>query len=180
MSKWYKWKGYWRRTNDDGRDGTGDLIFNTMTKIIDDKDTSHWAFNAFFQCHYLLKEGLRWPNELNLPGQAPNWWIWYVCKFFGIKKYSYRCQRDMTRDPYIAFYACYAHLKGINTYYDDVIDHYFKEIEIPWRLYSFVTWKWREQLLNDERGEVRIHLDYLREFTDVTLFDKARKIWQDD
>lgn len=180
MSKWYKKNGYWRRKNDDGRDGTGDLIFNTMTKIIDDKDTSDFALIALYQCYYLLKEGIRWPNDLNLEGQAPNWWIWYVYKFLGIKKYKYRCQRDMTRDPYIAFFACYAHLKGVSPYYDLIIEFYFKEIKIPLRLYSRKTWIWRRRLLKEDRGEVRIHLDYLREFADTTLFEKSRKIWQDD
>ena len=45
---WYKYKFFWRRGDKDGDespqdrgDGTGDLIFNTMTKIVFDKDINN-------------------------------------------------------------------------------------------------------------------------------------------
>lgn len=76
--------------------GLGDLIYNTLRKIIEDGDTSEWAQEAFDRCAVLLIQGKRWPDRLD------------PLRVKGKKRY--RSQNRMTRDPWVLFYAACIHL----------------------------------------------------------------------
>lgn len=103
--------------------GLGDLIYNTLRKIIETNDKSHWAYSAFQECADLLVYGKRWPDELNppnIPGKEP-----------------YRSQFSVTRDPFIALWACAIHLNRKQ----------FIKAKPPRKLYSPEVWAWRRALL---------------------------------
>lgn len=157
---WYKLMGYWRRGDNDGDDtpqdrddGTGDLIFNTLSKIVYDKDRSIWAINSFIKCANLLKQHERWPDEFSKDIDAPNryaWWFWRYLKIGG--PYGYRSQDDMTRDPYKAFGACYANLlKGCDSGGRFLLKGVFESVKIPWYLYRHHTWQWWNRMIKDNR-----------------------------
>ena len=104
--------------------GLGDLIYNTMRKIIETDDRSGWAYTSLCYCGDLLDQRMRWPDELDPP-------------FIDGKK-PYRKQTDMTRDPYIMWYcACI------------LLNHreYIREVTIPFYLYTPEVWAWRRALL---------------------------------
>lgn len=111
----------------------GDMIYCTMRKIIDEDDKSEWAYNALTICADLLLMEKRWPDSLNHELDAKNF---IEAKITG----RYRSQRNMTRDPYILFYACCVHLNRLQ---------FIEEVRIPWHLYSRRTWVWRKALIND-------------------------------
>lgn len=126
--EWYKDENdfYWRRKNVDGSNGMGDLIFNTMGKILYEGDTSRWAFNAWLACKILLMNRERWPDYMNdHPSVAKTRLSYYrarahifLKKFLRALKltrlenwitphwynFPHRYQKKMTRDPYIAYY----------------------------------------------------------------------------
>jgi hypothetical protein len=143
--------------------GKGDLISNTMAKIIDDQDRSEWAYDSFLMCFDLLRAGIRWPDRMNSSKDAPNRIVWYLKKRFwklgvrdeGKKPYPqwylkllkkigrpdycpYRPQTSMTRDPWILTYACDSQWDYIS------FIEYFKP---PWWLYRPEVWAWRRALL---------------------------------
>ena len=188
---WYKYKFFWRRGDKDGDespqdrgDGTGDLIFNTMTKIVFDKDISQWAFDSFETCTNLLKDHKRWPDEFNVGDEAPNRYAWFFKnrllsikikgkRYYLLKsRYGYRSQDDMTRDPYVAWGSCYAHLLGKhNGVYDDKITWLFQSTKIPWYLYRADTWRWKRLLTKDNRKHFVKRLSYFRALAVVDYFE---------
>ena len=103
--------------------GMGDLIYNTLRKIIETNDKSEWAYKAFEACSELLIQGKRWPDYMNQQDVEG--------------KEKFRSQMSMTRDPWIAFYACAIHLDRKQ----------FIELKPQWWLYSPKTWAWRRALL---------------------------------
>jgi len=189
---WYKYKYFWRRGDNDGDDtpqdrddGTGDLIFNTMTKVTYDKDKSKWARKSFKACADLLKAHKRWPDEFNKGDEAPNRYVYFFKnKLLSIKikgkryyllknRYGYRSQDDMTRDPYIAWGSCYAHLLGCdNGIHDADLKATFESITIPWYLYRPNTWGWRKRMIKDNRLHFVKRLSYFRALAVVNYFEK--------
>ncbi len=103
--------------------GLGDLIYNTLRMIIETNDKSPWAYKSFAICSELLSHGKRWPDELSPPNI--------------IDPVPYRSQFDMTRDPWIALYACAIHLDRKQ----------FIEQKPPKDLYNPKVWQWRRALL---------------------------------
>lgn len=97
-----------------------DMLFNTFTRIIEDNDTSEWAHEAFDYCFHHMAAGLRWPHALE---------NYVVHKREG--------QTRMTRDPWIAGYACAVHLKAWT----------YLAIKPPWWLWRPEVWAWRRALL---------------------------------
>ena len=116
MSDWFKDGPYWRHP-DSG--DAGDLVYNTMSRIIDMQDKSEWAEFSLLECMDLLIVGKRWPDRLN-----------YIP--------TGRSQTKMTRDPYIAFYCCAMFLGR---------PEYVEYVEMPWYCYSPRTWRWHRRLI---------------------------------
>ena len=144
--------------------GKGDIIYQTLRKIIEDNDKSEWAYQAFEICAGLLFERRRWPVELDNDNDAHNWLVYrwsylkfkvkYKCK---MKKHGpvpwprlYRPHGNVTRDPYIYLYACAVHLNRLQ---------FIEVVTIPPRLYSRRTWLWREVLIQGERNARYEQLD---------------------
>jgi len=123
--------------------GLGDLIFNTMDKIVRDKDTSEWAHKSFKACKVLLIQRKRWPYSMNndriaknVLGQRGSELLHRVLP----KRYpliKYRSQRSMTRDPWIAMYAA-----GLMLGYKSHL-----KAKIPFDLYRPKVWAWRRIML---------------------------------
>lgn len=160
--KWVKVSGLWRRKDDD-RWGTGDVIFNTCSKIIQDNDTSDWAYAAVGQCIDLLLADKRWPDSLNTGYEAPNMIAWRF------KKYKYRPQTRMSRDPFIAVIACLVLFD--NTWV-------IKYLDIPPWLYRHSVWTWRKRLIKDDSKFYIKRLRYLRALATVKHFERTNKLWK--
>jgi len=144
MSDWYKDEYFWRHP---GSGDAGDLIYNTMARVIDMGDRSNWAHESYYRCKKLLEQGKRWPNYLSLASTAPNFLVWWFCKGYT------RPQCFMTRDPYVAVIACAFHLgRG-----EEVVS-----ITIPWYCYSRETWRWRRRLIEDNRPAWRRRLTHYK------------------
>lgn len=147
--------------------GMGDLIFNTMTKIISYNDKSDWAYCSLDACASLLLFGKRWPDDMNNDRISKNGLQYLFSKIryriFGGQQ-LYRPQGSLTRDPYIALYACAVFL-GRYQYIDIV--------KPPWWLYSRNTWRWRRRLLKDNRKDYVIRLGYLRSLANVMKYEKV-------
>ena len=109
----------------------GDVIYDTLRKIIETKDKSDWAKISFSICRNLLWEGKRWPlymeEEIGERKEIP-----ILKRFIVNNKRQVRSQLSITRDPFIALYACAVHLE------------IRLEImpKIPFWLYSPTTWSW--------------------------------------
>ena len=124
-----------------------------MTKIIIDNDTSEWAFKSFEACSKLLVAKKRWPDK------------------FGIE-YSGRKQNNMTRDPYVAFGACYSHLLGYGN--DEVLNEQLRIVDPPIKLWfyspGFILW-WMRLLRNNKKQFVQ-RLGYFRAIAAKNIFEK--------
>lgn len=127
----------------------GDAISNTCKKIVDDNDTTCWAYDALGQCGSLLFLRKRWPDHMNslLDARRP---IQYVISKWQYKvglhdTRLYRMQRWMTRDPYIYFYACCVELDRMQ--FVDVVT-------IPFYLFRLNTWLWRIALIRGKRSRL--------------------------
>lgn len=186
---WYKYKYYWRRGDNDGDnspqdrdDGTGDLIFNTMSKVEYDRDTSEWAIKSFKACADLLQAKLRWPDEFNKGNEASSRWLWYPYKWsvkllkkigFNVNYKWRRPQNDMTRDPHIAFGACYSHLmKNADEKYHEELRAVYEATKIPWYVYRPNTFGWRKRMIKDDRKHYVKRLSYLRSIAVVDWYIK--------
>ena len=182
VSRWYKQDRFWRR-KDNNRSGTGDIIFNTLTKIILDGDRSLWAVMAFIKCAMLLIARKRWPNDLNTGYEAPNRIVWFILritkKLFNKPNRLYKPQSRMSRDPFIALGACYEHLLSEETEYEDIVISVFESVTLPWYLYSHNTWQWWRRLKKDNRKDYVIRLTYLRALATTLHFERDRKLWYD-
>jgi len=185
--KWFKRSWGWFRgdgdddmTGADPDDGKRDFIFNTLTKIVEDNDTSIWAIFSFIFCTSLLVSGRRWPDESNAGDEAPNRWIWFPYKWVTreSKRRWTRPQDDLTRDPYKAYRGCFAHLiKENNGEYDVILWYAFKSIRLPWYLWRLEWWiDWKRTINNNRKHFVK-RLDYIDGRATETLF---KKFYADD
>ena len=153
MSDWYKDRCFWRKKNDDGSNGKGDLIFNTADEIIKKKlrgeEMDEWDHSSLSGQRMLLSLRMRWPNYMN--EDAPEWDVdaWWkriinrsINKIFKRKIYPYRFQGRMSRDPYIAW-ATACILLGEK--------EMLQKIKLPWYIKtpSFVAW-WNYITTEDE------------------------------
>jgi hypothetical protein len=144
-------------------EGKGDLIFNTCDKIIRDADNSDWAYAALDNCAYLLNTRKRWPERMNQSIDAKNRidciWSKLMRKLGVNPTHKYRWVTGMTRDPYIAFYACCVFLGNYE---------YIEGVTMPYYNYRRTTWRWRKLLIKDNRLDYVKRLSYLRAIA-VTL-----------
>ena len=179
---WYKYKNFWRGGDNDDDfspqdrgDGTGDLIFNTLTKIIIDRDSSPWAVDAFMDCADLLIARKRYPDEFLIGTETPNmivfWWKRHVKKESPLLK----PQGRMSRDPFIALGTLYAFF--MLTIEDrDVLDRIqkkFDQVTIPLHLqYAFEVMKWWRRLKEDDRVHYVKRLGYFRALGTKFTFEK--------
>lgn len=164
--QWFKDGYFWRHSVSTN---AGDLIYNTMSRIIDMRDKSDWAYSALDACFLLLFDRKRWPNRLSRDDMAKNWFQWQWSKFLGNGKYS-RPQGNMTRDPYIAVITCALFLDQ-----HEVIEN----IHIPLYLYSRETWVWRRRLIKDNRKNYIQRLDYLRATATRMNYLRQFPLWND-
>jgi hypothetical protein len=125
--------------------GLGDLIFNNLQKIIEDDDKSDWARQIFDECTVLLMQNKRWPDEMN-PSRmckskacsAYNKTKFQVAKLFNKDvKLKYRWQKDMTRDPWVIYYAACVHFD----------EREFIQLKPPWWLWRPTLWALRKAML---------------------------------
>jgi hypothetical protein len=180
MKVWYTYENFWRRgdgdddhTPQDRDDGTGDIIWNTLTKIVIDKDTSTWAVVSFCECAKLLRDDRRWPYGFDSGSEAPSIFIWYLHKALGIKKYANRPANDMTRDPHIAFGACYAHLLRSHNWACDMrLKSEYESVKMPLRIRRRTTTAWRKRMIKDNRKHYVKRLSYFRARAVVDYFEK--------
>ena len=176
---WYQYELFWRRGDNDGDntpqdrdDGTGDLLFNTLSKIFTDGDTSEWAINSFKKCAELLKDRQRWTDEFNKGDEAPDRISWWVNKYFSTGEYGYRSQNDMTRDPYITFGTCYTHLiKNADEKYHKELKEIFESVTIPWYVYRHNTFQWRRRFIKDEAKQYVKRLRYFKALAVVYWYE---------
>lgn len=149
MRNWFKDGYFWRHP---GSANAGDLIYNTMSRIIDMQDKSDWAHTALDYCILLLFERKRWPYRLNQDNTAKNWFQWKWSKLLKNGKYT-RPQGNMTRDPFIATITCCLFL--------DRWEH-IEAIKLPIHLYTPKTWRWRRRLIKDNRKQYVQRLSYMK------------------
>lgn len=104
----------------------GDFGINTFRYIIDTKDRSKWAYDAFIYCDIALCEGKRWPNKAFELG--------YVT--------DDRSQFSVTRDCYVYHACCVKHL-GMGSLW-------LRLAKPPIRIYRPSVWSWRKYLITGE------------------------------
>ena len=159
IGEWYKDDFFWRKKSADGSDGKGDLIFNTCYKIFRDKDKSNWAYCALVDCGTELILRQRWPDRMWDSLDAESWIERIIVRslkhWFSIivKRYEFRYQGRMTRDPFIAFYLVCVFLDR---------KQFIEVVDMPCYCYSHTTWRWRRRLIKDERVDYRRRLEWLR------------------
>lgn len=180
---WYKDGYFWRKHSPDWEmkkygfdvNGKGDLIFNTMNKIIMDKDRSDWAHDAHYMCKLLLMDGKRWPGRMNHKYDAKTMREYRKSKRASNHK-LYRPQHNMTRDPYIAWMRACIDLDQ---------RHMIEDVKIPIKLFMPNVWAWRNYLITcDEKYNRRYKFwelfsinepDYAQHLTElmegIVLFD---------
>ena len=126
--------------------GLGDLIYNTLRKIIEDDDKSPWAYAAFDKCTVLLIQGKRWPDELSPEivnhFSILRWATKNMYKWGWIKRALPRTQRSMTRDPWIMYYAACIHLNKRDFIY----------LLPQWKLYRPLLWNLRKALIGEKNN----------------------------
>ncbi len=151
---WYKDSCYWRNKSLDWEvanygepvNGKGDLISNTMMRIIEQGDKSSWAYNSLMYCQNLLRNRKRWPDRMNqnIDAKSSIQWRWskQMQKLEVNKTVKYRPQHHMTRDGFIYTICCAVHLDRI-----DII----KKVRIPWYLYRPSVFAWRRYLIKPNK-----------------------------
>lgn len=142
----------------------GDLIYNTCTRIIDMQDDSDWAKMAIIECATLLQKRIRWPEDRE--NEAKGYWDWYGTKLlkwlYIIPKAKARPKKDITRDPFIAFYAACEFLN---------MQIFIKTTRMPLRTHRFTkTYWWWRKLIRDPRKKFVKRLDYYRSIGDIYDF----------
>ena len=116
--------------------GLGDLIYNTLRKILEERDKSPWAYEAYYECRELLRAGKRWPDYL-VDNKGIDRLIAKNRLDNILNPSKYRWQKGMTRDPWVMFYCCSIHL-------DMPSDLEYKP---QWWLYRPKLWSFRRALI---------------------------------
>jgi len=160
--QWFKDGNFWRHP---GGGNYGDLIFNTMSRIIDMGDESEWAYSSLHECADLLIAHKRWPDRFNDPNDAKNLIVYKWNKFLkwlGVEKdYPGRFQSGMTRDPYVAFYCCAMFLGE---------EHYIGEVKNVWYSANLNYLLWRKRLMGNRKLPWVNRLEYYRSLAKVILY----------
>ena len=158
---WYPDGYFWRKVNDDGSDGMGDLEFNSDDYDIRKWNTSNWAQDAVKERMNLLQDCKRWPDRMNDHPSVVNTWIgrvigrsrnWLRHKFYKLsgkyigKRQPFRYQKRMTRDPYTSWAT-----NAIRLYKQDLI----KEVKLPWYIYRPSFWAWWNYLKTKDEKYLR-------------------------
>ena len=144
------------------RGQVADFISTNCRMIRETEDKSPWAYNLFWICRGLLREGKRWPDALQVEipperqcrtrlGSFYNKMKFQVCKHIlklPDKTYTQKSRSwgDMTRDPYIQAFATAIYLGKT-----DIIH----EISIPYYLYRPKTWTWHKYLKKPTKRNLR-------------------------
>ena len=179
MRPWLKDGNYWRQELHQWQIGVygitgqapfltkGDLIYDTLSKIIDDNDKSLWAYEALSACAQLLFERKRWPDRMNQSHDAPNRLVERLSK---LAKWLYlrktilgRPQKDITRDPFLALYCCCMHLG---------VYQFIEIVTIPIRLYIPTVWIWKRRLIKDNRRNFVKRLGYYMAKATILKYEK--------
>ena len=134
----------------------GDVIFNTLKKIIDDEDRSEWAYLSLMSCKLLLLDGKRWPDVMNQEGDCKTipclWWQKLRINLFKMKTCRHGPQKDLTRDPWIMFYVASFKMNRFVNF----------ELTPQRRLWRPNVWRWIKYLRTGERRYKERYLRYLR------------------
>ena len=146
--------------------GISDWIYNQCRMIMQTEDKSPWAYLVLKMCISLLETPSRWPIHLQIEIPENRQCKTRLCSFYnkykfkllkwiGIYKWldnkesklakkayqwsrvKLRSRNDMTKDPYIAVFACAMFLGKLNV---------IEEISIPYYLYRPSTWSWHRYL----------------------------------
>jgi len=163
-----------------------DQVYNDLTKIVHDIDTSDWAVRSYKECAKLLLNGKRWHDDYNTGLEAPNRWVWYpywaIMKLLKIPSDGWSWQRpqtDMTRDPYYALGACCMHFMRNKTDMPNEmvaeIAEAFLQIKLPWYIFRFSYYRWKRGLINDKRKPYVIRIDYYRQKASVMYHEVKYK-----
>ena len=112
--------------------GNGDLLYNTCRKIIETNDKSDWARWSLVKVCCCLSMRIRWPDSMSEKITTTT-----------------HTQGQITRDPYILFYACCVYL-GRNIL--------IKRLKPPLKLYTPAVWSWRRYLINPTWCNKRVWL----------------------
>jgi len=133
----------------------GDLIFNTLKKIVDDGDTSEWAYCSLLNSFDLLMQGKRWPDRMNQDCDAKTkigWRIDQLLIWLYLKrKHKFRHQKSITRDPWIMAYVCAYKLNRFQ----------FFDIKPQWWLYRPGVWAWMKYLRKQDRRHLEWYFFWL-------------------
>jgi len=145
--------------------GKGDIIYNTMARIIDQEDESEWAYKALYECAFLLMSKRRWPIKDDQECDAKTAIGWrfnqLVRKLRLTKKVKYRWNKSITRDPFKAFYCAAIILQE---------ERFIELVKMPWFIYSPKTWKWRKRLINDKR---KLYVQRMDHYTSIATVLKT-------
>ena len=162
MINWYK-DGYFWRHNDPpwavevrGEDSRskGDVIFNTLKRIIDLEDRSDWAYLSLMSCRGLLIEGKRWPDAFNQEGDCKGWICFYIQKIrkaLKFKTWRHGHQKCMSRDPWIMFF--------VASYKMNRFDNF--DLKPQWWIWRPNVWRWMRYLRTGDPRYKRRYLKYL-------------------
>lgn len=117
----------------------GDLLYDTLRKIIEDNDKSDWAHHSFWGCYQLLKNGKRWPDEMEqYITRTQKWRSWPIIRLMYFEeKGDYRTQTSITFDPWVMLYACAIHLE---------VQDFVMLSKPQWWLYRPTRWSWIRKL----------------------------------
>ena len=145
----------------------GDLLYNTLWKLGKDEDTTLWAEVSINSCEYLLIIRQRWPYHMNQSCDANTRvgrWISEVLYNWQIRNtVKYRPQHDMTRDPYIMYYALCMH-RGRPI-----------EVKIPWYLFRPSVSAWRKYLITSDEKYLKRYR-FWDQFSSVK-HDYVQRLW---
>ena len=158
MINWYKDGYYWRHPDPPwalevrGADSKskGDVIFNTLSRIVDQEDRSEWAYLALMSCRGLLIGGKRWPDPFNQEGDCRG----HICHYWQKLRKALKCkhwrhgpQRNLTRDPWILFY--------VASYKMNRFDNF--NLKPHWRLFRPNIWAWMKYLRKGDRRYLKTY-----------------------
>ena len=181
--KWYQDGYFWRRGDADGNespqdhdDGTEDIIWNTLTKIVEDEDYSSWACMAFLNCCDLLMgpDRKRYPDRF-LTGYETRNMIQYWFKRWKRKIQQkrttdslpsiYKPQRRMSRDPFVALATTFQFLMLHSDKETEqiMLSAMFRAVTIPLHLqYAIGTMIWWGKMhYQNKKNLVKKRLDYV-------------------
>ena len=165
---YYKDGYYWRKESPYSpfgylTHGKGDVIFNTLYKIMQDGDYSQWAYYSLSECADMLMQRKRWPDRMNHPNDAKTrigaWFSRILYEMGETISKKFRPQHILTRDPLIVLYAAAWKMNRWQL---------IEVVTVPWYLYRPTLWTWRKYIMS---GDVR----YLKRYRFWSRFSTSQK-----